>query len=116
MSTLSVILSPDATATVRHTADHTLVRVSGEVDERAATTCRTLADLVVQAGLPVRVDLSGVTFCSAAGVTWLVALYERSETDVRVEAASEPVRELLTACGLPMTSRPARRHHEAGRS
>ncbi len=106
-STLPVTLSPDATATVRRAADHTFVRVSGEVDERAATTCRTLVELVVHGGLPVQVDLSGVTFFSAAGITWLVRLYERSEAEVRVVAASEPVRDLLRACDLPMTSRPA---------
>lgn len=112
-STSSVILSPDATATVRHTPDHTLVQVSGEVDERAAAACEALVDLVVKGDGPVHVDLHGVTLFSAAGVSWLVRLYGRGSSEVRVVGASAPVREVLQVCGVPMQSRgslPSPRH------
>lgn len=101
---VSVVLSSDATAVVVTAADHTLVRVRGEVDERAAVTCGTLVDLVSEAGLPVQVDLSGVTLFPAAGVSWLVRLYQ-SEVDVDVVAASGAVREVLDACGIPLVAR-----------
>lgn len=103
-STTSVILSPDATATVRRTGNHTLVRVVGEVDERDAAAAGSLVDLAVDGGLPVHVDLSDVTFFSAAGISWLVRLYRRGTAEVRVIAASTTVREVLQACGLPMSS------------
>ena len=103
-SASSVVLSPDATATVRHTGDHTLVRVVGEMDEQAAEAAAALVELAVEGGRPVDVDLSGTTFFCAAGVTWLVRLYQRGTGEVRVVAASVPVREVLEACRLPMTS------------
>lgn len=102
-STFSVVLSPDATATVQHTPGHTFVRLLGEVDESAAAAARYLVDLVVEAGRPVHVDLGSVTFFSAAGVGFLVRLYQHAG-DVRVVAASAPVREVLDACGVPRMS------------
>ncbi len=112
-STFSVVLSPDATATVTHAEDHTLVRVAGEVDESAAAAAGYLVDLVVDGGRPVHVDLRGVTFFSAAGVSWLVQLYGLGSGDVRVVGASAPVREVLHLCHVPMTSHrglPSPRH------
>lgn len=104
-STFSVVLSADATAVVRYADGRTLVRVAGEVDESAAATFATVVDLAAARGEPVQVDLSGVTFFSAAGVTWLVRLYRRAVGGVRVVATSEPVRQVLRACGTPTASR-----------
>ena len=104
-STFSVVLSSDATAVVRYADGHTLVRVAGEVDECAAATCETVVDLAAARSEPVHVDLSDVTLFSAAGVTWLVRLYRHAVGGVQVVAASEPVREVLRACGTPTASR-----------
>ncbi len=115
-STSSVILSPDATAVVRQTPGRAVVQVVGEVDERAASAARSLVDLAVRSADVVLVDLSDVTFFSAAGVSWLAHLYQRGAGEVRVVAASEPVREVLQTCGVPLRSRgglPSPRHADA---
>lgn len=104
-SIFSIVLSADATAVVRYADGRTLVRVAGEVDERAAATCETVVDLAAARSEPVQVDLSGVTFFSAAGVTWFVRLYRRAVGGVRVVSASEPVRQVMRACGTPTSSR-----------
>lgn len=103
-ATFSVPLSPDATAVVLRAPGTTSIRLTGEIDECAVGVARSLVDLVVERGSTAQVDLSGVTFFSAAGVSWLVGLLQRATGDVQVAAASEPVRELLALCGVPITT------------
>lgn len=56
--------------------------------------------MLIEADRPVRVDLSGVTFFCAAGVTWLVNLRAAVRTQVRIVAISDDVREVLDVCGV----------------
>src|SRR5690606_30268251 len=75
--------------------DRTLVRVSGQVDLMPAPECRAGLLAAVRPGAGrVVVDLSGVTFFGAAGVSMLAAVWNRAgeaSVDLRVAAPSAHV-------------------------
>lgn len=94
-----------ATATVAWDADRVLLTLAGEVDEYFSAAGTSMIELVAGLDRPVQVDLSGVTLFTAAGVSWLVALYEGIPHPVQVVAAAELVLDVLAVCRVPMESR-----------
>lgn len=89
---------------VRHGAAQVL-QVKGEVDATSAWRIDGAVMSVLPAQTihgPVIVDLSDVTFFSAAGVTALVTARKLCDglTDLRIVAASPPVMRLLEATAL----------------
>jgi anti-sigma B factor antagonist len=89
---------------VRHGAAQVL-RVKGEVDATSAWRIDSAVMGVLAAQIvhgPVIVDLSDVTFFSAAGITALVTARKLCDglADLRVVAASPPVMRLLEATAL----------------
>jgi len=110
-----VVFVSGATATVTQTAGVLVVALAGEVDECFSRTGASLTRTVAAAGKPVHVDLSEVTFFTAAGVAWLVSLYAAADNEVRVVAMSPVVREVLGLCDVPTTSLSLGAQRQAGR-
>jgi anti-anti-sigma factor len=83
-----------------------LVRVTGELDNvTAGTLSATLADaeLAVSPPAPVVVDLTGVTFLGAAGLTVLVDHHERCAamgSSLLIVPGCKAVRRAMTVTGL----------------
>ncbi len=83
-----------------------LVRVTGELDNVTADTLSaTLADaeLAVSPPAPVVVDLTGVTFLGAAGLSVLVDHHERCAalgSALLIVPGSKAVRRAMTVTGL----------------
>jgi anti-sigma B factor antagonist len=89
---------------VRHGAAQVL-QVKGEVDATSAWRIDSAVMGALPAQIvhgPVIVDLSDVTFFSAAGITALVAARKLCDglADLRIVAASSPVMRLLEATAL----------------
>ena len=97
-----VTFSSGATATVEQAGGRLLVTIVGEFDECFAGPGAALLEMLAGQHLPVDVDLSGLTFASAAAVTWLLRLYSVVPQDVRVVGTSAPVVELADICSVPL--------------
>lgn len=97
----SVTFSSGAIARLAAAPDRLVVTVTGELDACFAPSGAALRKLLAAQDLPVDLDLSGLTFFSAAGVSWLVSLYTQVPSGVRLVAASEAVLEVLDVCGVP---------------
>jgi len=81
----------------------TVVDVGGEVDIETAPRMRAALAAAVDAGLPVVVDLGGVTFMDSFGFGVLAAAHERGAqagTPVLLRAVSQRIRRLLGVLGL----------------
>ncbi len=81
----------------------TVVDVGGEVDVETAPRMRAALAAAVDAGLPVVVDLGGVTFMDSFGFGVLAAVHQRGEqagTPVLLRAVSQRIRRLLGLLGL----------------
>lgn len=103
-SSAAVTFFSGATATVTWDADRVLLALAGEVDECFTGAGTSMIELVAGLDRPVDVDLSGVTLFAAAGVSWLVALYDGIAHPVRVVAAGDLVLDLLAVCLVPRDS------------
>jgi anti-anti-sigma factor len=103
-SSISAISPSGARATVTWGTDRCHVVVAGDVDATFDDRGAAVITQTQQLGRPVEVDLSGVTFFSAAGVNWLTSLYKGVEAGVRVVAASDAVQRVLSICDVPMQS------------
>lgn len=99
--------SVGAHASVTWETGRSRVIVIGECDLMFEPSGATIITLLRGQRLPVDVDLSGVTLFCAAGVGWLASLYRGVDSEVRVVAASSPVKRVLDVCGVPL--------HSAGR-
>ena len=81
----------------------TVVDVGGEVDIETAPRMRAALAAAVDAGLPVVVDLGGVTFMDSFGFGVLAAAHQRGAragTPVLLRAVSHRIRHLLDLLGL----------------
>jgi anti-sigma B factor antagonist len=81
----------------------TVVHVAGEVDIETAPRMRAALAAAVDAGLPVVVDLGGVTFIDSFGFGVLAAAHQhgaRAGTPVLLRAVSHRIRHLLDLLGL----------------
>jgi anti-sigma B factor antagonist len=81
----------------------TVVDVGGEVDIETAPRMRAALAAAVDAGLPVVVDLGGVTFIDSFGFGVLAAAHQqgvRAGTPVLLRAVSHRIRHLLDLLGL----------------
>ena len=102
------LLRPRVPLLVEHvvTGHSVLVRVAGELDSvTAATLSERLADAetVVSPPAPVVVDLTGVSFLSAAGLSVLVDHHERCValgSALLIVPGSRAVRRTMTITGL----------------
>ncbi|MQY04587.1 STAS domain-containing protein [Actinomadura macrotermitis] len=98
------IIEDRVTLTSRHLPGHTVIALSGELD--LATTAALRERMLValdQAAAPVVVDLSGVSFCDAAGLALLVGARRRARAHrlgLSLAAPRPPVRKLLRITGL----------------
>ena len=83
-----------------------LVRVTGELDNVTADTLSTTladAELAVSPPAPVVVDLTGVTFLGAAGLSVLVDHHERCAalgSSLLIVPGSKAARRAMTVTGL----------------
>lgn len=93
-----------ATVTIAWDPDRVLLTLAGEVDEYFSAAGASMIELVAGLDRPVHVDLSGVTLFTAAGVSWLVALYDGIPHPVRVVAAGELVLDVLAVCRVATES------------
>jgi anti-sigma B factor antagonist len=81
----------------------TVVDVGGEVDVETAPRMRAALAAAVDAGLPVVVDLGGVTFMDSFGFGVLTAAHQqgaRAGTPLQLRAVSDRIRHLLGLLGL----------------
>jgi anti-anti-sigma factor len=81
----------------------TVVELSGEVDIETAPRVRSALETAIRTGLPVVVDLGGVTFMDSAGFAVLVSTNlqaRRVGTSMLLRAVSERIRDLLAMLGL----------------
>ena len=81
--------------------DDGVVRAVGEID---ASTCGQLDEmlLTLDSTVPVRVDLSGVTFMDSSGLRVLIAHHDSRADDrcLKIVNPSQQVRRLLEITGL----------------
>ena len=81
----------------------TVVELSGEVDIETAPRVRSALEKAIRSGLPVVVDLGGVTFMDSFGFGVLAAAHQqgaRAGTPVLLRAVSHRIRHLLDLLGL----------------
>jgi len=87
------------TATVASDRDVTLVRLSGELDLSTEGALAAIVHPLVTTAAPlVRLDLSGLTFCDARGLSALLAARRRlmaSHREVRIGGAGRWLRRVL---------------------
>ncbi|HEX2315456.1 MAG TPA: STAS domain-containing protein, partial [Thermomonospora sp.] len=75
----TAIPATGAQLTSRQTTDHLVIELHGELDIASTTALRDhLLVLLRRARTPVVIDLSGVTFCDAAGLSLLVGARRRA--------------------------------------
>ena len=55
------------------------IHADGQIDSKTVTTLRDYIDTQLQEGMPVALDLSGVTFMSSAGLRTLLTLHRRTQ-------------------------------------
>jgi anti-anti-sigma factor len=83
---------------------HTVLTISGELDIATTAVLRDrIAAVLDDTVLPVIVDLSGVSFCDASGLTMLLTVRRRADARRRTVALAGPrpnVRKLLRITGL----------------
>ncbi|WP_131737608.1 STAS domain-containing protein [Actinomadura roseirufa] len=80
---------------------HTLIAVRGELDVATTPHLRErLNAALVDAVPPVVIDLSGVTFCDASGLTLLVEARRRAHGAVVLAAPRPQMAKLLRVTGL----------------
>lgn len=83
--------------------DQTLIRLGGEVDQALVACLDFAQEQAIQRDLPVRIDVSGVTFMDSAGLALIVRVVgaERAHgRRVRVEGVAGQVDELLRVSGV----------------
>jgi anti-anti-sigma factor len=75
----------------------TLIAVCGDLDVASAPVLEETIDELAATGLPVGLDLSGVTFADAAAFNVLICacVLPREDADVRVVASSPAVHRLV---------------------
>lgn len=94
----------------------TVVEVGGEVDVETAPRMRAALAAALDAGLPVVVDLGGVTFMDSFGFGVLAAAHQqgaRAGTPVVLRSVSARICQLLALLGLDavLTIEPAPEAH-----
>jgi anti-sigma B factor antagonist len=101
-------MSPDeaaggGAAAVSADGGRTVIRLSGEVDTVLEPRMRLLCQEAIDRGLPVRVDLSAVTFMDSSGLGFLAALAAAGRSrghTLSVIGAGPLVRETIELTGL----------------
>ncbi|HST65575.1 MAG TPA: STAS domain-containing protein [Mycobacteriales bacterium] len=81
----------------------TTVEVDGEVDIDTAPRLRSALEAAIRSGLPIVIDLGGVTFMDSAGFGVLVSTHlqaRRVGTSMLLRAVSGRIRDLLGVLGL----------------
>lgn len=86
---------------MRRTADHVVVRLSGEVDAYLGPELFRCVDEALASRLPVVVEAAHVTFMDSTGLGFLARLASRSsERRITVHDAPEVVRHLVHRASL----------------
>jgi anti-anti-sigma factor len=88
---------------VDYEIDETLIRLAGEVDQALVGCLDFAQEQAVKRNLPVRIDVSGVTFMDSTGLALIVRVVAAERTHgrrVTVEGVSGQVDELLHISGL----------------
>ena len=81
----------------------TIVQLSGEIDLESAPRMRAALEAALRIGLPIVIDMSGVTFVDSTGFGVLVATHLQAKqvgVSVLVRAVSGRVRVLMEMMGL----------------
>ncbi len=70
-----------ALAVHTHDSGASVLGMAGELDYHTAPRLRRIVEkLVLQAGVPLILEVSGLTFCDSIGVTGLIFAYQRART------------------------------------
>lgn len=95
---------PRATeVSVAFEAGAALITLAGEIDLAVKDCLDFVADQAIDRDLPVRVDVSRVTFMDSTGLSLLIRLAateRKSGRTLRVEGADRRVRDLLDVAGV----------------
>jgi stage II sporulation protein AA (anti-sigma F factor antagonist) len=93
----------DAEVSISFEAGTARITLSGEIDLAMRQGLEFVAEEAILRALPVRVDLSAVTFMDSAGVAFLASLVRAGHEAgwrVTVIGPSQRILETLTICGL----------------
>jgi anti-sigma B factor antagonist len=88
---------------LRETANAIVVAISGELDAASATGLRDQLISMIPSGSVVRLDLSGLTYISSAGLRTMLLAYRhaRSEgSEVTLSGIRDEVRFVMSATGF----------------
>ena len=81
----------------------TVVELTGEIDVDTAPGMRTALDAALKTGVPIVIDMDGVTFMDTTGIAVLVSVNLRAMrigTSVALRAVPDRIRNLLGLLGL----------------
>lgn len=95
--------------------EQTLIRLGGEVDQALAGCLEFVREQAIQRGMPVRIDVSAVTFMDSTGLALMVRVIAAERAHGRrviVEGVSGQVDDLLRISGVgSLLAPPPRRPH-----
>jgi anti-sigma B factor antagonist len=85
------------------TAEETVIAISGELDAAASASLRDRLISLIPAGSMIRLDLSGLTYISSAGLRTLLLVYRHAQGEgsaVRLVGLRDEVRFVMSATGF----------------
>ncbi len=88
---------------LRETSDATVIAISGELDAAAAAGLRERLISVIPAGGVIRLDLSGLTYISSAGLRTMLLAYRHARgegSSVTLSGIRDEVRFVMSATGF----------------
>ncbi|HEX3512996.1 MAG TPA: STAS domain-containing protein [Trebonia sp.] len=85
------------------TAEETVIAISGELDAAASASLRERLISLIPASSTIRLDLSGLTYISSAGLRTLLLVYRHAQgegSSVRLVGLRDEVRFVMSATGF----------------
>ncbi len=88
---------------LRETADATVIAISGELDAAASAGLRDRLLSLIPGSSMIRLDLSGLTYISSAGLRTLLLIYRHARSGgstVKLAGIRDEVRFVMSATGF----------------
>lgn len=88
---------------LREMAEETVIAISGELDTATSESLRDRLISLIPSGSTIRLDLSGLTYISSAGLRTLLLVYRHAQSEgsaVRLVGIRDDVRFVMSATGF----------------
>ena len=88
---------------LREMAEETVIAISGELDAAASESLRDRLISLIPSSSTIRLDLSGLTYISSAGLRTLLLVYRHAQgegSSVRLVGIRNDVRFVMSATGF----------------